>query len=147
GPGRARPSAAASQREGNTSADLGEAQSLAGMLSAPMPPEQLNDLRRRLKARIRLLVRELWVLVVPAGGKRRLCAVQMHFHGGRSRSYLVFHQPGRSYGKGRIEGRWRAWSLAEVAKPGDLDLRKQKQAKQLESLLARIDVRALVGVE
>jgi hypothetical protein len=38
---------------------------------------------------------------------------------------------------------WRVVSLADVAKPGDLDLREPKHARELEALLTGLDPQAL----
>jgi hypothetical protein len=48
-------------------------------------------------------------------------------------------------GKARREGGWWARSLAEVAAPGDLDLRDPKQALALARDLEKIDLTAPTG--
>src|SRR5262249_25712440 len=91
----------------------------------------------------------IWLLVV-ARGKSRLCAAQVVFckdsgEAGHVRSYLVYHVPPRSNGKARTEGWWRAWSLADKVKRGDLDLRRSKDAAALEVELLRLDLSALTA--
>jgi hypothetical protein len=100
------------------------------------PPEQREELRRRLKGRIAQLVTGAWVLIVRQG-KKCLCAVQLWFRNEPwHRDYLIFHKPGTRY----TEGWWWCRSLATVAKPGDLDLRKPEQARRLEKTLATLDL-------
>ena len=70
-------------------------QSYDKFLQADMPSEQREDLRRRLKGRIRQLVAGVWV-VIHRRGKTCLCAVQVWFRGGdRRRDYLLVHTPPR----------------------------------------------------
>jgi DNA invertase Pin-like site-specific DNA recombinase len=128
---------------GQSSANLGEAQSLAEMLEQA-PEGQREDLRRRLKGRIRQLVSEVWVLTVPRG-RDRLIAVQVFFRTDRRRDYLIVNQPGKMSGPIRVESRWWAKSLADVAALGPLDLRDRDQAAQLEAALAVIKIDALLG--
>jgi DNA invertase Pin-like site-specific DNA recombinase len=123
------------EEDGRATADLGETKTLIDLLDRARP-EQREDLRRRLKGRIRQLVLGAWVLMVRRG-MTCLCAVQLHFRAGeRRRDYLLIHRPGNRY----REGTWRAWSLADVTKPRDLDLRKRDHARRLEKALAVIDL-------
>jgi DNA invertase Pin-like site-specific DNA recombinase len=118
--------------------ELGESQGLIAMLTNA-PVEQRQELRRRLKQRIRQLVASVWLLIVRRGGSR-ICAVQIFFAGGeRRRDYLILHKPGRSYGKGRREAEWfvRSFDAAHIS--GELDLRKRDHARKLEKALAKID--------
>jgi Recombinase/Resolvase, N terminal domain len=111
------------------------------LLNAIDSAEDKNDIRLKLRTVLRRIVEEIRVLVVPRG-RDRLAAVQIRFTGGtKQRSYLILHRPPRANGKVRREGSWSARPLAEVAQPGDLDLRKQKNAARLEKVLAAIDVR------
>jgi DNA invertase Pin-like site-specific DNA recombinase len=126
------------EEAGQPSADLGEAQSLIDMLEKS-PPEERPELRRRLKARIRQLATDIWTLVVPRG-RGRFCAVQMFFRSGRRRDYVILHEPGKSYGPGRADGRWWARSLSSVVKPGDLDLRRPEDARELAEALAAVEL-------
>jgi DNA invertase Pin-like site-specific DNA recombinase len=131
------------EEEGESAGDLGEAQSLIAML-ARAGAEELPDLRRRLKARIRLLVAEAWVVIVPRG-RDRLAAVQLLFRGGRRRDYLILHRPGKSYGKARVDGQWWALSLSAAVRAGDLDLREPEQADALAEVLAAADLARLAA--
>jgi DNA invertase Pin-like site-specific DNA recombinase len=124
----------------------GECQTLAGALYGAADP---RDARLRLRSALRRVVESVWLLVVPRG-MARLWAVQVWFVGGkRQRSYLVRYEPkrgasqpgssGRGSGcKGRPE-HWAARSLADVAGPADLDLRRKADAAALEKLLASLD--------
>jgi hypothetical protein len=96
-----------------------------------------------LRAALRRIVKEIWILVVPKG-RDRLAAVQIWFAGGeRHRDYFIFHRPPRSNGKATKPGFWQAWSLAEVAVPGNLDLRDRQHAKRLEAALTTLDLAAM----
>jgi DNA invertase Pin-like site-specific DNA recombinase len=111
---------------------------LAALDSAPDP----EDAKLRLRSALRRIAEEVWLLVVP---RRlvRLAAVQIHFKGGAQRDYLIYYRPPHhSYG-GRQEGAWWARSLASVANAGQLDLRRRRDAVQLEKLLAVLDVEKL----
>jgi len=123
------------QENGRASTDLGEAHSLIAMLDKAKP-DQLADLRRRLKGRIRQLVSEAPVLIVRQG-RTCLCALQLYFRGtGKARDYLIIHRPGNRYGNGT----WSVRSLSGVAKPGELDLRNRKHARELEKVLEGVDL-------
>jgi hypothetical protein len=116
----------------------GTAQTLAEALdSAPDPV----DARLRLRAALRRITERVTVLVVqcPARPSCRLAAVQMDFHGGGRRGYLILSQ---SAGNGRPAGWW-ARSLAAVAEAGDLDLRDRDQAAALAEVLAEADLERL----
>jgi DNA invertase Pin-like site-specific DNA recombinase len=118
----------------------GEAQTLAAALERAADPA---DARLRLRAALRRIVEGVWLLVVPRG-HARLCAVQIFFAGkGRRRDYLILHEKARCNGAARKEGGWRCRSLAAVAKPGDLDLRKPRDAAALERRLEKLDLDAL----
>jgi DNA invertase Pin-like site-specific DNA recombinase len=121
-----------------------ECQSLTSMI------ERDPGLRVRLRSALRRIVDSVWVLVVPRG-RDRLAAVQVWFaEGNRRRDYIILHRPGSG---GRLSSdspqrrqpakpaQWWARSLAELA-PGDLDLRKIKDARQLEAALAGADLSA-----
>jgi hypothetical protein len=113
---------------------LGEAQSLIQML-ADVQEEQREQVRRRLKGRIRELVQGLWVVIV-RHGRRCLCAVQIWFRGAdKCRHYLITHKPGTRY----TEGDWGGKSLTTTAKLGDL--RKQNQPRRLQTMLATVDLK------
>jgi hypothetical protein len=120
----------------------GELGSLADALeSAPDPA----DARLRLRAVLRRVVKEIWVLVVPRG-RDRLCVLQMWFEGGdKSRSYAILHRPPKANAAARTEGGWWARSLADVVRAGDLDLRRREDAQALEEALAAVDPADLAG--
>jgi hypothetical protein len=127
--------AAAKQKEANPlSAAWSEARTL---LDVARDEEQ----RLRLRDLLRQLVEDVWVLVVtcPATPSHRLCAVQVNFASGTRRDYLI-HYHAAGY---RRPGGWWARSLATVAAPGDLDLRRPEDAQALEADLAKLDVARL----
>jgi DNA invertase Pin-like site-specific DNA recombinase len=116
------------EEDGRSPADLGEAQSLIGLLEQ-VPSDQRADLRRRLKGRIRALVEDGRVLIVRRGMKC-LCAIQLWFRGGdRQRSYLLWHKAADKYHPEDMV----VYSFADVSLPGDLDLRNESHARQLEA--------------
>src|SRR5262249_41057563 len=92
-----------------------------------------EDLRRRTRAVIRRLVDSAWVLVVPRG-KKQLVALQLRFRGGEEhRNYLIYARMGY----------WQAWSLADVVKPGDLDLRQPEAVAAREAEWLQLDLAQL----
>jgi DNA invertase Pin-like site-specific DNA recombinase len=95
------------------------------------------DVRLKIRAVLRRVVEEAWVLIVPRGCYR-LTAVQVFFAGGARREYLIVH---RTAGYRRAGG-WTAVSLAEA---GALDLRDRRDVRRLEELLAPIDVKLLLA--
>jgi hypothetical protein len=115
----------------------GEAQSLIGALEKAADPEEA---RLRLRAALRRIVDSIWLLVVPRG-RDRLAAVQIWFAGGqRHRDYLILHRPPKANQAGRQEGESWAKSFANVAAPGDLDLRKRADAGKLAAVLEAVDL-------
>lgn len=77
------------EQTSNEAETLGEARSIHAMLSK-CPPEELADLRIRLKARIRSLVESIWVL--PEGERRRkVASVQVFFRSGKWVRFIVYH--------------------------------------------------------
>jgi DNA invertase Pin-like site-specific DNA recombinase len=118
----------------------GECKSLLSALdNAPDPV----DARQRLRTVLRRVVESIKMVVVPRGNDR-LCAVQVWFTGGqRQRSYLIYYRRCASNGKQRREAQWSARSLASIVKPGELDLRRRKDAAQLEKVLLAVDVARL----
>jgi DNA invertase Pin-like site-specific DNA recombinase len=91
--------------------------------------------RLRLRAALARVVEEVWCLFVNRGKGVMLAALQCRFSGGGQRDYLVMHRASFASGKSRKTPRWWAKSLAGVAAIGPLDLRKQKDAKELEAAL------------
>jgi hypothetical protein len=65
--------------------------------------------------------------------------VQVFFQGGRRRDYLILY---RTAGYCR-KGGWWVRSLAKVATPGELDLRKRQDAERLAATLGVIDPASL----
>jgi hypothetical protein len=118
----------------------GEAQGLLDALESEADPA---DTRLRLRAALRRIVDGIWLLVVPRG-RTRLAAVQIWFTGGkRQRSYLVLHKPAKANASRRTEGHWWARSLADIAVPGDLDLRDPTDAAALAGVLETFDLEEL----
>jgi DNA invertase Pin-like site-specific DNA recombinase len=112
-------------------ATWGEAQALMAALDKAPDPQ---DARLRLRAAIRRIVESVWLLVVRRGS-HWFCAVQVHFRGDGRRDYLIHYQSAGNF----RPGGWSAKSLASVADPGDLDLRRPADAAKLEAALAAID--------
>jgi DNA invertase Pin-like site-specific DNA recombinase len=99
-----------------------------------------DEARLRLRPVLRRVVEDAWVLLVPRASWH-LVAVQVYFTGGARRDYLIARQAAGN----RRPGGWWAQSLASVAAPGDLDLRRSEDARALEKLLAKADLEALDG--
>jgi hypothetical protein len=120
----------------------GQAKSLLSVLdNAPDPV----DARLRLRSALRRIVDSIWMLVVPRGGDR-LAAVQIWFKdGNRCRDYLILHRPRKSNGRKCTEGGWSVRSLADVAQPGDLDLRDRDHAARLEAVVSAVETSDLAG--
>jgi DNA invertase Pin-like site-specific DNA recombinase len=115
------------------------------LLAALGAAEDQADARARLRGALRRVAEGMWCLFV-ARGAQRLAAVQVYFRGGARRDYLILHRPATGGAVGTRPARWRAWSLADVAGPGDLDLRKRKDARELEKSLLALDLAALEQV-
>jgi DNA invertase Pin-like site-specific DNA recombinase len=129
--------ASAASRQGD---NLGEFQSLAALLEdAATDKAERDELRRKTRAALRRLVKEMWVLIVPLT-RGRLIAVQAWFASGAHRDYLI-HQEGGT--KRQHSGGWRCWSLADAVELGSLDLRKSAHASRLEAGLRRLPVESL----
>ena len=119
----------------------GAAQSLMAALDSAPDPEAA---RLRLRAEVRRVITEIWVLVVPRG-RDRLAAVQVYFDGDGHRDYLIFARSARAgYGKRREPYTW-AKSLPPELARSVLDLRIPKQAELLAARLEVIDLEALSG--
>jgi hypothetical protein len=114
---------------------LGAAWGDCGSLLAAL---RTADDRVKLRSVLRRITESIWCLFV-ARGKVRLAAVQCWFAGGKHRDYLIVHQGGWSNGKTHHEAKWWVRSLAEAA-PAPLDLRKRKDARDLERALADLDL-------
>jgi hypothetical protein len=77
------------EQTSNDTETLGEARSLLAMLQG-CTPEELLDLRTRLKARVRALVESIWVLI-EGGRPVKLATVQVFFHNGQSLRFTARH--------------------------------------------------------
>jgi hypothetical protein len=117
-------------------ASWGEAK---GLLAALDSATDKRDARLRLRAALRRVVVGAWLLVV-SRGRDRFAGVQLHFVGGRQRSYLILHRPPKANKSGRTEGGWAPLSFADAHLPGDLDLRQRDHAARLEKALAALDL-------
>jgi hypothetical protein len=116
----------------------GEAQTL---LSALESAADQDEARLRLRAALRRMLDEVWVLVVPRASQR-LAAVQIWFAGGvKHRDYLILHCPPRGNAAARTPaGRW-ADSLVTVhGEAKALDLRRRDHAEALEQVLSEMDL-------
>jgi hypothetical protein len=111
----------------------GETKGLIKILDASENPRAT---RLRLRTALRQIVEGVFLLIIRRG-RSRLAAVQMWFAGGkRHRDYLVFYRPPRA----NAGGQWWVRSLASVAAPGDLDLRRQADVAQLAKALLAVDL-------
>jgi DNA invertase Pin-like site-specific DNA recombinase len=84
-----------------------KAHSLIDMLDGAADPD---DVRLRLRSELRRVVESVWLLVI-ARGRDRVAAVQVRFHGGGQREYLLWHRPPRGNQHGRVPGWWRVTSM------------------------------------
>jgi DNA invertase Pin-like site-specific DNA recombinase len=110
---------------------LGEFTSLSQMLDDAGPDER-DALRRKMRAALRRLVKEMWAVVVPTD-KGRVVGLQAYFAGSdHHREFAILIR----------RDQWWARSLASAVKPGDLDLRNPEHAKRLEAALASVDLTA-----
>jgi DNA invertase Pin-like site-specific DNA recombinase len=117
----------------------GEAMSVMDALDqAP----DVGEARHKLQTLLRVLVKEIWLLVVPLSETRRVAVVQVFFQSGAVRHYLVFVQAAGYCRKGG----WWSRSLAEVAGlAGEgLDLRQRDHVRQLDKALAKVDLAAVL---
>jgi DNA invertase Pin-like site-specific DNA recombinase len=112
------------------------------LAAAVRDAEDPDDARMRLRTALRRITQEISLLVVPRG-MLRVCAVQFHFREGKRRDFLILYRQASKPGGKPKPSAWRAGSLANVAKAGELDLRKPKHARALEALLSSLDPHAL----
>jgi hypothetical protein len=102
------------------------------------------DEPERLRAALLATVEGVWCVFVNRGSTR-LAAVQVFFHGGACRDYLILHR-GVTGGAVKVRpSQWWARSLASVAKPRELDLRRREDAASLEKVLLAVDVDKLAA--
>jgi DNA invertase Pin-like site-specific DNA recombinase len=97
-----------------------------------------DEARLKIRPVLRSVVDEMLVLVVPRGAWR-LCYVQVFFHGGARRDYLLMH---RTAGNQREEC-WCYNSATPALTAGLLDLRDQGATALLQAALEAIDVERL----
>jgi DNA invertase Pin-like site-specific DNA recombinase len=90
-----------------------------------------DEARLKLRTALRRTVESIWVLIVRKGATR-LAAVQVYFHGGAHRDYLIRH---RTAGNQRKE-EWESRSFASEA--GGFDLRNPKDATELVQVLEKL---------
>jgi hypothetical protein len=103
-----------------------------------------EDARVRLAAVLRRVVDSISCLFVPVG-ENRVAAVQVHFTGGKHRSYFILHRPARQLTKEKKRApSWYVKSFADAGLPS-IDLRKPTDAAKVQKLLASIDVKKLTG--
>jgi DNA invertase Pin-like site-specific DNA recombinase len=108
---------------------------------AEMVKQGGDEARLRLRPVLRRVVNGLWMVAVRRGSYK-LAAVQAWFaDSDQHRSYLIVHRAG-AY---RRPGGWWARSFAAAALPAGLDLRKKKDAADLEKVLLAVDVKGLTG--
>lgn len=111
--------------DGQATAGLCEMKSLIDLM-AETPPDQLGDLRRRLKVRIGQLASDIWVVIIRRG-RKCVASVQMNFRGStKERHWWLLHIPGNRY----ADGQWRARShLVEEHPLHVMDLRNLDEAR------------------
>jgi hypothetical protein len=99
-----------------------------------------NEARLKLRPVLRAAVQNMYLLTLRRGS-RLLAAVQVYLADSDARrDYLIVYQSAGN----RRPGGWRALSLATVAAPGDLDLRKKKDAAALERGLQTLDLNRVI---
>jgi DNA invertase Pin-like site-specific DNA recombinase len=99
----------------------------------------------RLRAALLATIEGIWCVFV-GRDSLRLAAVQVRFVGGdQRRDYLIAHRGATGGAVGARPAQSWCRSLASVAGPGDLDLRRPEHAARLEKVLAGVDLAALGG--
>jgi DNA invertase Pin-like site-specific DNA recombinase len=73
--------------------NLGEVQSLLGLLGS-VEGDELREVRRKLKARIRTVVSEIWVHITRVNHMQRVAQVQIHLKNGTRKHVVVQHSSG-----------------------------------------------------
>jgi hypothetical protein len=134
---------AARQKAANPlSAAWGEMQSLVKVVGEARSRGD-QDTLLRFRAVLRRVVDSIWLLIVPRG-RNRLCAVQIWFQGAeRHRDYLILHKPPMANPKTLTLGSWYCGSLADIADPRELDLRRPEDAQALEAEFLELDLAKL----
>ena len=73
--------------------NLGEVQSLLGLL-ATVKGNELKDVRRRLKSKIRAVIVEIWVHITRVNHMTRVAQIEMHLRNGAKKRVVVQHTSG-----------------------------------------------------
>ncbi|VTU01623.1 resolvase domain-containing protein : Resolvase OS=Rhodopirellula sallentina SM41 GN=RSSM_03343 PE=4 SV=1: Resolvase: Recombinase [Gemmataceae bacterium] len=73
--------------------NLGEVQSLLGLL-ASVKGDELKEVRRKLKAKVRSLVTEIWVHITRVTHMTRVAQVQIHLRNGTIKKLAIQHTSG-----------------------------------------------------
>lgn len=73
--------------------NLGEVQSLLGLLGAAKGGE-LKEVRKKLKAKVRAVVSEIWVHITRVTHMQRVAQVQIHLRNGTIKKLVVQHRSG-----------------------------------------------------
>jgi DNA invertase Pin-like site-specific DNA recombinase len=114
---------------GGTDKALDETQSLLDLL-ANCPPDELPDLRTRIKGALRRLIREVRVLIVPRSRTRRTCVVQAFFAAGTCQEYTIDHQSVRPSQGG--------WCVVTTSTGARADLRDREETARVEEQLKQL---------
>jgi hypothetical protein len=102
------------------------------------------DEPERLRAALLATVEGVWCVFISRGATR-LAAVQVFFHGCACRDYLILHRGATGGAVKARPSQWWARSLASAVKPGELDLRRRKDAAALERVLTGLDLEKIVA--
>ena len=94
-----------------------------------------DEARLKIRGVLRSIIQDARLLLMKKGSWL-MVAVQFFFAGGAARHYLVAYRPAC---RGRA-GRWYARSLADIADPAELDLRRREDAAALEAELLEMDL-------
>jgi hypothetical protein len=119
---------------------LDECHTLADLLATADEPQEV---RTRLRAALRRVVDGIWCVFVHRGSVRR-AAIQIWFHGGVHRDYLVQHEPAKGNAAAKRPARTAPpKSFADAGAP-DVDLRLAADVKLVERLLNDDEVMAVI---
>jgi hypothetical protein len=73
--------------------NLGEVQSLLTLLGS-VKGDELREVRRRLKAKVRSVVSEIWVHITQVSHMQRVAQVQIHLRNGTVKKLAIQHTSG-----------------------------------------------------
>jgi DNA invertase Pin-like site-specific DNA recombinase len=73
--------------------NLGEVQSLLGLLNT-VKGDELREVRRKLKAKIRSVVKEIWVHITRVNQMRRVAQIEIYLRNGTTKKLVVQHASG-----------------------------------------------------